>query len=42
MSGVVVASVGARTAVGLDARQTGFLLRAGYPATAEAPLASAA
>jgi 3-oxoacyl-[acyl-carrier-protein] synthase-1 len=36
-----IVSVGARTAVGLNARQTGFLLRAGYPAMAEAPLASA-
>ncbi len=38
-SGVV--SVGARTAVGLDARQTAFLLRAGFPAMSEAPLAAA-
>jgi 3-oxoacyl-[acyl-carrier-protein] synthase-1 len=36
---VAVVQVGARTAVGLDARQTGFLLRAGFPAIAEAPLA---
>lgn len=41
MSAVVV-SAGARTPVGLDARQTGFLVRAGYPAMAEAPLADAA
>ena len=37
----VVASVGAKTVVGLDARQTGFLLRAGFPAMAESPLANA-
>lgn len=36
-----VVSVGARTVVGLNARQTGFLLRAGYPAMAESPLADA-
>jgi len=42
MSDVVIVSVGAKTAVGLNARQTGFLLRAGYPAMAEAPLANAA
>lgn len=36
---IVVVRVGARTPVGLDARQTGFLLRAGFPAMAEAPLA---
>ncbi|AUX43634.1 hypothetical protein SOCE26_050860 [Sorangium cellulosum] len=42
MSAVTVANVGARTAVGLNARQTGFLLRAGFPAMAEAPLADAA
>ncbi len=41
MSGVAVVQVGARTPVGLDARQTGFLLRAGFPAMAEAPLANA-
>jgi 3-oxoacyl-[acyl-carrier-protein] synthase I len=34
-----VVKVGARTPVGLDARQTGFLLRAGFPAVTEAPLA---
>jgi 3-oxoacyl-[acyl-carrier-protein] synthase-1 len=38
---VAVVNVGARTAVGLNARQTGFLLRAGYPAMSEAPLATA-
>lgn len=42
MSDVTVVRVGARTPVGLDARQTGFLLRAGYPAMAEAPLANEA
>ncbi len=42
MSSVAVVNVGAKTAVGLDARQTGFLLRAGFPAMAEAPLANAA
>ncbi len=40
MSAVVV-GVGAKTVVGLDARQTGFLLRAGFPAMAESPLANA-
>ena len=40
MSGVAVVHVGARTPVGLDARQTGFLLRAGFPAMGEAPLAN--
>lgn len=39
---VAVVKVGAKTAVGLNARQTGFLLRAGFPAMAEAPLANAA
>ncbi|MFO0758007.1 MAG: hypothetical protein U0359_16035 [Byssovorax sp.] len=39
MSDIAVVSVGAATAVGLNALQTGFLLRAGYPAMAEAPLA---
>jgi 3-oxoacyl-[acyl-carrier-protein] synthase I len=38
---VVVVHVGAKTAVGLNARQTGFLLRAGFPAMDEAPLANA-
>jgi 3-oxoacyl-[acyl-carrier-protein] synthase-1 len=38
---VVIVGVGAKTAVGLNARQTGYMLRAGYPAMAEAPLASA-
>jgi 3-oxoacyl-[acyl-carrier-protein] synthase I len=39
---VAVVRVGARTPVGLNARQTGFLLRAGFPAMNEAPLADAA
>jgi 3-oxoacyl-[acyl-carrier-protein] synthase-1 len=38
---VAIVGTGATTAVGLDARQTGFLLRAGYPAMAEAPLCDA-
>ena len=38
---ISVVSVGAKTVVGLNARQTGFLLRAGFPAMAEAPLANA-
>ncbi|WP_437663373.1 beta-ketoacyl synthase N-terminal-like domain-containing protein [Sorangium sp. So ce1182] len=42
MSAITVARVGAKTAVGLNAQQTGFLLRAGFPAMAEAPLANAA
>ncbi|MDI1443567.1 hypothetical protein [Polyangium sp. 6x1] len=42
MSAVGVVKVGARTPIGLDARQTGFLLRAGFPAMTEAPLADAA
>ena len=43
MSSVVaIVSVGAKTPVGLNARQTGFLLRAGFPAMDEAPLANAA
>lgn len=42
MSDIAVVSVGAKTAVGLNARQTGFILRAGYPAMAEAPLANEA
>ena len=37
-----VVGVGAKTAVGLNARQTGFLLRAGFPAMDEAPLANVA
>ncbi len=41
MSAAVVVQVGARTAVGLNAQQTGFLLRTGLPAMAEAPLADA-
>jgi len=39
-SAVAVVGVGAQTAVGLNARQTGFLLRAGFPAMGEAPLAN--
>ena len=39
MSNVAIVGVGAKTAVGLNARQTGFLLRAGFPAMAESPLA---
>jgi 3-oxoacyl-[acyl-carrier-protein] synthase-1 len=41
VSHVAVVSVGAKTAVGLNARQTGFLIRAGFPAMTEAPLANA-
>jgi 3-oxoacyl-[acyl-carrier-protein] synthase-1 len=41
VSNVAIVSVGARTAVGLNARQTGFLLRAGFPAMTESPLAGA-
>jgi 3-oxoacyl-[acyl-carrier-protein] synthase I len=41
VSNVSIVSVGARTAVGLNARQTGFLLRAGFPAMTESPLANA-
>jgi 3-oxoacyl-[acyl-carrier-protein] synthase-1 len=41
MSAVVV-RVGAVTALGLDARRTGFLLRAGFPAMAESPLSNGA
>ncbi len=41
MTVVAVVNVGARTPVGLNARQTGFLLRAGFPAMDEAPLADA-
>jgi 3-oxoacyl-[acyl-carrier-protein] synthase-1 len=41
VSDVVVGKVGARTPVGLTAVQTGFLLRAGFPAMDEAPLANA-
>lgn len=41
MSAVVV-NVGARTVLGLDARETGFLLRAGFPAMSESALANAA
>jgi len=39
---VAIVKVGARTAIGLDAKQTGFLVRAGFPAMSEAPLANAA
>lgn len=39
---VVIVRVGACTAVGLDARQTGFVLRAGFPAMTESPLCNAA
>ena len=35
---IAVVAVGARTPLGLDACQTGFLYRAGYAAMAEAPL----
>jgi len=41
VSNVAIVGVGAKTAVGLNARQTGFLLRAGFPAMAESPLADA-
>lgn len=39
---VAIVNVGARTAIGLNARQTGFFVRAGFPALSEAPLANAA
>lgn len=42
MSAVGIVKVGARTPIGLNARQTGFLLRTGFPAMGEAPLANAA
>ncbi|WP_437903018.1 hypothetical protein WME95_31310 [Sorangium sp. So ce327] len=42
MSAVGVVEVGARTPIGLNARQTGFLLRSGFPAVVEAPLANSA
>lgn len=42
MSAVAVVKVGAVTPIGLSARQTGFLLRAGFPAMTESPLADAA
>jgi 3-oxoacyl-[acyl-carrier-protein] synthase-1 len=42
MTEVAIVSVGAKTAAGLNARQTGFLLRAGYPAMSAAPLVNAA
>lgn len=41
MSDVVIVSAGVRCPVGLNAKQTAFLIRAGFPAMAEAPLASA-
>jgi 3-oxoacyl-[acyl-carrier-protein] synthase-1 len=42
VSDLVITSAGARTPLGLTAVQTGFLLRAGFPAVGEAPLANAA
>ena len=39
---IAIVKVGACTAVGLDARQTGFMLRAGYPGLCESPLGNAA
>jgi len=42
VSAVGIVKVGARTPIGLNARQTGFLLRAGFPAMTEAPLADSA
>ncbi len=42
MTPLAVVGVGARTPVGLDAVQTGFLLRAGFPAIRESLLADAA
>jgi 3-oxoacyl-[acyl-carrier-protein] synthase-1 len=41
MSDVAVVHVGMCTPIGLDARQTGFLLRAGFPALGESPLGDA-
>jgi 3-oxoacyl-[acyl-carrier-protein] synthase-1 len=41
VSAIAIVSVGAKTAVGLNARQTAFLLRAGFPAMTESPLANA-
>jgi 3-oxoacyl-[acyl-carrier-protein] synthase I len=41
MSDVAVVHVGMCTPIGLDAQQTGFLLRAGFPALGESPLADA-
>lgn len=42
MTPLAVVAVGARTPLGLDAVQTGFLLRAGFPAIGQSPLADAA
>jgi len=42
MSDVGIVNVGLCTPIGLDALQTGFLLRAGFPALGESPLANAA
>lgn len=39
---VAIVKVGARTAIGLNAKQTGFMVRAGFPALGEAPIANAA
>lgn len=39
MSKAAIVNVGVRTAIGLNARQTGFLLRAGFPAIAGSSLA---
>lgn len=39
MNDVAVVRAGVRCPIGLDARQTGFLLRAGLPALGESPLA---
>lgn len=41
MNGVAIVKVGARTPLGLNARQTGFIFRAGFPALTESPLADA-
>lgn len=41
MSTAVVVKVGAQTALGVNAQQSGFMLRSGLPAMAEAPLADA-
>jgi 3-oxoacyl-[acyl-carrier-protein] synthase-1 len=38
---VSIVKVAARTPLGLNARQTGFLVRAGFPAMSEAPLSDA-
>ena len=42
MSSTSIVRAGACTPIGLNARQTGFLLRAGLPAIGEAPLADCA